>query len=50
LQFEPDRGLRPDKGWIGLQNHSDKDIVEFKSVSVLSLGPEQDLNREFQSQ
>jgi hypothetical protein len=50
LQFEPDRGLRPDKGWIGLQNHSDKDIVEFKSVAVLSLGPEQDLNKEFQPQ
>lgn len=50
LSFEPDRGLRPDKGWIGLQNHSDKDIVEFKSVSVLSLGPEQDLNKEFQPQ
>ena len=50
LSFEPDRGLRPDKGWIGLQNHSDKDIVEFKSISVLSLGPEQDLNKEFQPQ
>ena len=25
--YEPDRGTRPDKGWIGLQNHSDKDIV-----------------------
>ena len=48
LSFEPDRGVRPDKGWIGLQNHSDKDVVEFKSIAVLSLGPEQDLNREFQ--
>jgi Domain of Unknown Function (DUF1080) len=50
LSYEPDRGLRPDKGWIGLQNHSNNDIVEFKSVSVLSLGPEQDLNKEFQPQ
>ncbi len=48
LSFEPDRGVRPEKGWIGLQNHSDKDIVEFKSVAVIALGPEQDLNREFQ--
>jgi hypothetical protein len=45
---EPDRGVRPETGWIGLQNHSDKDVVEFKSVAVLALGPEQDLNREFQ--
>lgn len=50
LSFEPDRGIRPDKGWFGLQNHSDKDIVEFKSIAVLSLGPEQDLNKEFQPQ
>jgi hypothetical protein len=50
LSFEPDRGVRPDRGWIGLQNHSDKDIVEFKSVAVLSFGPEQDLNKEFQPQ
>jgi hypothetical protein len=33
LSFEPDRGPRPDKGWIGLQNHSDKDIVYFKTVA-----------------
>jgi hypothetical protein len=43
LSFEPDRGPRPDKGWIGLQNHSDKDIVYFKSVELLPLGIEQDL-------
>ena len=48
LPYEPDRGLRPEKGWIGLQNHSAKDVVEFKSVAVLALGTEQDLNREFQ--
>jgi len=40
--YEPDRGLRPDKGWIGLQNHSDKDVVYFKTVEVLPLGTEQD--------
>ncbi len=42
FDFEPDRGVRPDKGWIGLQNHSAKDIVYFKSVAVLPLGPEHD--------
>jgi hypothetical protein len=41
LSFEPDRGLRPDKGWIGLQNHSDHDVVYFKTVAVLMLGTEQ---------
>ena len=41
LQYEPDRGLRPEKGWIGLQNHSDKDVVYFKTVEVISLGTEQ---------
>jgi hypothetical protein len=35
---EPDRGPRPDKGWIGLQNHSDKDVVYFKTVEVRILG------------
>lgn len=38
---EPDRGTRPDKGWIGLQNHSDKDVVYFKTVEVRILGTEQ---------
>jgi hypothetical protein len=35
--FEPDRGPRPSQGYIGLQNHSDKDVVYFKEVSVGSL-------------
>jgi hypothetical protein len=35
--FEPDRGPRPSQGYIGLQNHSDKDVVYFKEVSVRSL-------------
>ena len=38
---EPDRGTRPEKGWIGLQNHSDKDTVYFKTVAVRILGIEQ---------
>ena len=35
--YEPDRGRRPDKGYIGLQNHSDKDVVYFKEVAVKPL-------------
>ncbi len=35
LRWEPDRGRRPSEaGYLGLQNHSDKDIVYFKEVSV----------------
>jgi hypothetical protein len=41
FSYEPDRGLRPEKGWIGLQNHSDKDVVHFKTVAVRVLGTEQ---------
>jgi hypothetical protein len=37
FRFEPQRGLRPEEGYMGLQNHSDKDIVFFKEVSVQSL-------------
>ena len=37
FDFEPQRGRRPDEGWIGLQNHSDNDIVFFKDVSIQSL-------------
>jgi hypothetical protein len=32
--FEPKRGLRPNFGYIGLQNHSDNDIVFFKEVAI----------------
>lgn len=32
--YEPDRGPRPVAGYIGLQNHSSKDIVYFKEVAV----------------
>jgi hypothetical protein len=38
FDFEPQRGRRPDFGWFGLQNHSDNDIVFFKSVSIKALG------------
>jgi hypothetical protein len=35
--YEPDRGRRPDEGYIGLQNHSDKDVVYFKEVAIREL-------------
>lgn len=35
---EPDRGKRAASGYIGLQNHSDKDTVFFKEISVAKLG------------
>ena len=35
--FEPMRGPRPNEGYIGLQNHSDKDVVFFKEVAVKML-------------
>jgi len=37
FDFEPYRGRRPDEGYIGLQNHSDNDIVFFKEVSIQEL-------------
>ncbi len=37
FDFEPQRGTRPNDGYIGLQNHSDHDIVFFKEVAVKSL-------------
>jgi len=33
-KFEHYRGSRPNKGYIGLQNHSNHDIVFFKEVTV----------------
>ncbi len=38
FDYEPFRGPRPLTGYIGLQNHSDNDIVYFKEVSVKPLG------------
>jgi Domain of Unknown Function (DUF1080) len=34
FDFEPQRGPRPMFGWIGVQNHSDDDIVFFKEVAI----------------
>jgi hypothetical protein len=36
-KYEPDRGKRAPSGYIGLQNHSEKDAVYFKEVSVKKL-------------
>lgn len=33
-QYEPDRGKRAKEGFIGLQNHNDKDVVLFREISV----------------
>jgi len=35
--FEPDRGPRPESGYIGLQNHEPNSTVYFKEVAVNSL-------------
>ena len=40
--YEPNRGQRAERGWIGLQNHSDKDVVYFKSIELLKMGSPQD--------
>jgi hypothetical protein len=37
FDFEPERGPRPLSGYIGIQNHSDADVVFFKEVSVKPL-------------
>jgi hypothetical protein len=37
FDFEPQRGPRPNEGWIGLQNHSNNDIVFFKEVAIKPL-------------
>ena len=37
FDFEPLRGPRPNQGWFGLQNHSDKDVVFFKEVAIRPL-------------
>ena len=35
--YEPDRGPRPETGYIGLQNHDDKSRVHFKEISMRPL-------------
>ena len=37
FDFEPQRGPRPLEGYIGLQNHSDNDVVFFKEVAIKNL-------------
>src|ERR1017187_696250 len=37
FDYEPQRGRRPILGYIGLQNHSDNDIVFFKEVAIKPL-------------
>ena len=37
IWYEPDRGERPEAGYIGLQNHGGDDHVHFKEVSVRPL-------------
>lgn len=37
FDYEPQRGPRPIYGYIGLQNHSDNDIVFFREVAVKAL-------------
>ena len=34
FDFEPYRGRRPSRGYIGLQNHGPEDVVYFKEVAV----------------
>ena len=37
FDFEPNRGPRPESGYIGIQNHSEKDVVFFKEIAVKPL-------------
>jgi Domain of Unknown Function (DUF1080) len=37
FSFEPERGPRPQEGYIGLQNHSNNDVVFFKEVAIKML-------------
>jgi hypothetical protein len=37
FSFEPQRGPRPEFGYIGIQNHSDHDVVFFKAVEITPL-------------
>jgi len=37
LEYEPNRGPRPEFGYIGLQNHGDNDVIYFKEVSLKAL-------------
>lgn len=37
IWYEPERGRRPDLGYMGLQNHGDPARVQFREVSVRAL-------------
>jgi hypothetical protein len=37
FDFEPQRGPRPLRGYFGLQNHSENDVVFFKEVAIKPL-------------
>ena len=37
MNYEPYRGLRPNVGYFGLQNHGNNDVVYFKEVAVKTL-------------
>jgi 3-keto-disaccharide hydrolase len=37
FDFEPQRGPRPIEGYIGIQNHSEADVVFFKEIAVKPL-------------
>lgn len=37
LDYEPDRGPRPFRGYFGLQNHGGDDVIYFKEVTVTPL-------------
>ena len=36
--YEPERGRRPESGYIGLQNHDERATLFFKEISVTPLG------------
>ena len=35
--YEPDRGPRPESGYIGMQNHGNDDVIQFKEISYQNL-------------
>jgi len=37
IYYEPDRGLRPESGYIGIQNHGIGDVIYFKEISYKNL-------------
>ncbi len=38
MWYEPERGPRPESGYIGLQNHDERSTIRFREVSVRPLG------------